>query len=1110
MLRYHIFPAIFLFLLCRAGYVQGQRVYADKSILSTGSWYKLAVKEAGIYKIDAAMLGTMGISNAPSANIRLYGNGGRMLHEDNASPRPDDLTENAIFISDGGDGLLNGSDYLLFYAPGPHTWQKTTEGYQHTYNLYTDSACYFLNISPGGLRIQTDNQPLTPNTTVNSYDFRAFYEKDLYNILSSGKNWVGEEMNTSVPDRNYSFTLPAGLTDTYIRFRGIARSTGSSRFDVTVNASTQSFFPSPVSGNIFEEYATIANGWFAVTNPAAITIKYTGTGSSRGWLDFLEVQGRAPLTMPAQGALLFRDAPSTGRIANFTVANANAQTQIWNVTDAFRPRILHTTLTGNSLQFNADCTTLQEFAAFTPAGLPAPQYIGPVANQNLHGSGAADMLIITGKGLEAEAARLAAFHSDQRVQVIPVDAIYNEFASGNADPTAIRDCIKMYRDKHGLRYVLLFGRASFDYKNRLPNNTNLVPTWESESSFHGITSYMSDDYFGFLDDGDNIGNNGQINLLDVAIGRIPVRNAAEAKVVVDKIIHYQTPQTFGAWRNEMTFVADDEDGNLHLDDAETISRIIEQEQPEYNVGKIYLDAFPQVASSGGSRYPAVNEAINNRINSGTLVWNYTGHGSSSRLAEEAVLDENSLAAWKNADHLPLIVTATCDFAPFDNPVFNSLGEQLVMMPQGGAIGLMTTTRAVFAASNLVLNANYFRLAFQPGTTLGEGAMRAKNDTYAGQGDVINNRKFHLLGDPALPLAYPQLRVYTDSINGLPLTGTDTLKALGKYTIKGSVRNSAGAVQENYNGTIMTTVFDKPGGRNTRGNDPGSNAIIYRQQDRVLFKGTQQVMQGRFSCTFVVPKDILQTAGNGKISYYTQNETVDGGGAYHQLAVNGTADAPADNEGPEIKAWMNDLNFREGGITSEDPVLLVHLADENGINATGNGIGHDITAILDDSSRFYNMNAYFTATQDEYKEGSIRFPLAGLSAGEHTLTIRAWDTYNNSSTIRIKFRVVPKATLAVENLYNYPNPFRSGTYFVFTHNQQDVDLDVVIRIFTRAGELVRTIRSTIIPRNGRYDGVPWDGTSGSGAKLNPGVYFYQVTVTDKMSKEKVFGGKAIKL
>ncbi len=1109
-------------LFCGLARVSGQRTYAPRSVLADGSWYKISVPAPGVYKIDLPLLNAMGISTAslPSGSIRLFGNGGAMLPEDNATLRQDDLRQNAITVVDGGDGILNGNDYILFYSEGPHTWQYTSGGYRHTFNLYADSVCYFLNIAPGGLRMAQDNATPAPNTQITAYDFHTFYEKDLFNILSGGKRWFGEEFSTDPggsPERTFNIPVPAaGLTEMNIRFAAAARSTGSSRFDVLVNNTlAQSLYPSPVNGNIFDIYASQVEGWFPASGGANITVKFQqANASAKGWLDYLEVQGRSTLTMPARGALPFRDARSTGvgKTGEFLLTNANAQTQVWDVTDPAQPVSVRTSLTGNTLRFTRDCNVLREYVAFAADDLPKPTFTGPVANQNLHGLGKAEMLIITANGMQAAAAQLAAFHGDQ-AKVVLMQDIYNEFASGNADPSALRDFVKMQRDRYGLKYLLLFGRASYDYKNRLKDNTNLVPTWQSNISLHGINTYMSDDYFGFLDDTDDINSN---PLLDVAIGRLPVKNAAEAAAVVDKIRNYNTPAAFGSWRNEMTFVADDEDNNLHLDDAEKVSGIILQEQPQYNVSKLYLDAYPQISGSGGSRYPAVNEAINNRMNTGTLVWNYTGHGSSSRLAEEAVLEEASLDAWNNATRLPLMVTATCDFAPFDNPAYISLGEKLILREKGGAIALMTTTRAVFAASNLVLNSNYFRLAFRPGAggkmpTLGEGAMQAKNDTYANFGDVINNRKFQLLGDPALPLAYPKWHVYTDSINGQPVSDMDTLKALGRYTIAGSVRDAAGTVRAGYNGQVQIRVFDKPVARSTRGNDPTSRIVSFFQQDRLLFKGSQTVQNGRFRYTFVVPKDIATTAGKGKLSYYVQNETEDGGGSYSQVAVSGTADRiPEDKTGPLIKAWMNDERFTDGGITNENPMLLVYLRDENGINATGNGIGHDIIAVMSDSSRFYVMNDYYETTPGDFREGRVRFPLAGLPPGKHTFIIRAWDTYNNSSTVNITFTVVPKATPVVEKVYNYPNPFRYQTRFVFSHNQQGTDLDVVIRIFAATGQYVRTIRSTINAGTGRLDGIPWDGTADSGTRLTPGIYFYQIAVKAREGKEKILGGKLILL
>lgn len=1114
-----------LCLLCGAGRVMAQRTYAARSVLADGSWYKLAVKETGVYKIDAAQLQSMGIStaNLASGSIRLFGNGGGMIPEDNSIARPDDLLQNAIWVADGGDGLFNGNDYLLFYAPGPHRWQRDGSGYYHTAHLYSDSACYFLNIAPGGQRIISDPGMPAATQTVTAYDFQTVHEKDEVNILSSGKQWFGPVFSTipgGVTERSYTLEAPAGLTEARLRIRLAARSMAGARFDLGLNGTAlRSFLPPPVNGNIFDTYASTVTERFTTAGGGNYTLKFTGNSSAQGWLDFISLEGRAPLVLPAQGALLFRDSRSTGtgQTAGFGLANGTAQTMVWDVTLPHQPVKLQATLTGGTLRFSRDASVTREYAAFNPAALPAPLYIGPVPNQDLHGLSAVGMLIITPSAFQSAAARLAAWHREAhglQVHVVPTELVWNEFGSGIADPAALRDFLKMQHDRGGLRYVLLFGRASYDYKNRVRNNTNFVPAWQSDNSLHGINSYVSDDFYGFLGDQDDINGNGA--LLDAAVGRLPVRTLQEADVAVNKIIQYNTPAGFGPWRQEMTFVADDEDGNLHLEDAETVSNIITQEESPFNTGKLYLDAFPQVSTTAGSRYPAVNEAIRQRMYSGNLVWNYTGHGSFNRLAEEAIVEESAIDGWQNAGRLPLMVTATCDFAPFDNPDLHSLGEKLLMRENGGAIALMTTTRAVFAYSNLVMNANYFRRAFSAGAggimpTLGEGAMLAKNDTYAQNGDVINNRKFQLLGDPAMPLAFPKWRVTTDSLNGREIQATDSLKALGKYTIAGSVRDGSGNLRGNYNGMVDVTVYDKPAARNTRGNDPGSSPASFSVQDRILFRGRDTVQNGRFRFTFIVPKDMSQADGNARLSFYTSNTTEDGGGFYNRLAANGTApDAPEDREGPVISAWMNDRGFTSGDITHENPLLLINLRDPGGINATGNGIGHDITAILDDSTQFFILNEFYEALPGDFREGNIRFPMAGLAPGEHTLTIRAWDSFNNSTTINIRFTVIPKSSLAVEKVGNFPNPFRGQTRFIFYHNQQGADVDVVIRIFTAAGQIVSTIRRTINTANGRYDGVSWNGTADAGSRVTPGIYFYQIVVRAKDNTQKVFGGQLILL
>jgi len=1123
-----------LFLLCAGLPAYGQRTYAPHSVLAAGNWHRLAVTRPGIYKVTVAQLAGMGIPTQalPATAVRIFGSGGQMLPENNRIPRYDDLPETALLVADGGDGLLNGDDYVLFYAPGPHVWQyqAASNTFTHRYNLYSDTAWYFLTVGENGRRVAADAQPPVHTVEVTAFDYHAFHEKDSINLVSSGKQWWGPVFSStpgSVLSRNYTFTLPAApLGPVQVRARAAARSSGS-RFDISVGRQAAgSLYLAPVSGNIFEAFATSATGTFsaaAASPQVEVGVQFSAGNGDQGWLDYLELQARCPLVLPAGEPLFFRDAASVnaGAAARFVLENAGAATQVWDVTDALQPVQLSVLRSGSRLQFVRDAAVLREYVAFDPAQLPQPLYAGTVPNQDLHATPAADMLIITTPALRPAADRLAAYHTAHnqlQVQVVNVQEIYNEFASGSPDPAAIRDFVKMCYDRGGgtagPRYLLLFGDASFDYRHRLQGNTNLVPTWQSEASLDLINSYPSDDFFGFLDDTDDITDINTHNQLDIAIGRLPVQTLTQAQQIVDKITGYHDTASFGPWRNRLTFVADDGDDNLHLQDAEAVSTVAGQSWPGGIQDKIYLDAYPKIPSAGGSRYPEVNSAIQRGMHNGNLVWNYTGHGSYSRLAEEVVVDATTVRDWDNAGRLPLMITATCDFAPFDNPGYTSLGEQLLLQPGGGAIALMTTTRAVFAYSNRVMNANYLQAAFTPLAngrmpTLGEAAMLAKNLTYANYSDVANNRKFQLLGDPALTLAFPQYRVVTDAINGHDAhMVTDTLKALGKYVVKGHITDAQGQPVTDFNGILDITVYDKPATLRTLGNDAGSVPADYTLQQQVLFRGRQSVQNGQFSCTFMVPKDIDHRPGAGKISYYAAAAQADAGGWFNGYQVGGTAANPAtDTTGPHIQAFLDTELFRNGSITGPDPVLYVKLGDSSGINTSGYGIGHDMVAELDSSGQYYVLNDFYTASLNDFRSGVIRYPLYDLPEGPHVLTVKAWDTYNNSGTATLHFVVIKSSTLAVQDAGNYPNPFTGETRFFFTHNQQGQLLDVTLQVFTSQGQLVKTKRETINATGSRYDGMLWNGTADSGAKLPPGIYFYRITVSTNKNT-KISSGKLI--
>jgi hypothetical protein len=521
----------------------------------------------------------------------------------------------------------------------------------------------------------------------------------------------------------------------------------------------------------------------------------------------------------------------------------------------------------------------------------------------------------------------------------------------------------------------------------------------------------------------------------------------------------------------------------------------------FNQQKIYLDAFHQESGSAGGRYPQANAVINSNIYNGTLLWNYSGHGGPARLAEEDILDQQIVNGWSNGNRLPLFITATCDFAPYDNPTENSLGENLLVRPKTGAIALMTTTRVVFAFSNRIINNNYLKFALEPDAngrykTLGEALVASKNFTYQSSGDVTNNRKFTLLGDPAMRLAFPTYKVKIVKVNGKDISSqVDTLSATEPALMEGEVDDNSGALLAGFNGTAYLSLFDKPLTITTLGNDPTSQPAPFSDQESTLFKGKASVQNGKFMFRFKVPKDINYQYGNGKISLYAQDGINDANGFSNSIVIGGISTTLSpDNQGPEIKAYLNDDKFVNGSIANANPILLLELADSSGINTGSSGIGHDIVATVDNNnSQYFVLNNFYEAGLDNFQKGTVRFQLPQLSAGHHTLKIKAWDVVNNSSEYVLDFTVVNTEELRIDHVLNYPNPFTTRTFFWFEHNQPGTDLSVKVEIFTVSGKLIKTISQTINTIGNRSNEIEWDGRDEYGEKIGRGVYVYRLRV-----------------
>jgi hypothetical protein len=1100
----------------------GQRSYKAHSVLQSGSWFKIGVPADGVYKLDVSFLNALGISGAiPSNQLRIFTRGAGMVPESNSSTRIDDLEEIAIQVSDGGDGQLNGSDLVLFYGQGPHVWNKDSANkrFSHVKNFYADLTYYYITVAGSGKRINLQAASAAPVSTVTSFDERYFHDFDSVNFLQSGKEWFGEEFS-NLPGRSLSraFTLPSnGILPSPVTLISnvVSRSiNNASRFDVLLNnqLAHQHFTP-PVGGGVNDLFAQPSVQATVMAPQSNLTVGITyfpGSFNAQGWLNWFEVFYRKQLAMSAGQQLLFRDWLSVGNNSVlFKIASADAATQVWDVTDPFNPGRQTVTIIGGEANFSSNAMALHEYVAFTNTYL-TPVAAGKIANQDLHNTNETDLLIVTHSSFLNVAQKIAAFHNDKdglRTTVVTTEQVYNEFGGGAPDPAAIRDFAKMYYDRYRTtwnnsgKYLFLLGRGSYDYKDRVKLNTNLVAAYESMSSLDPLTSYTSDDFYGFLDDNEDINSSVIINTLDLGVGRLPVRNTEEANNFYSKLIAYHAPQALGPWRNNANFVADDEDYNLHLQDAEVITATTASVAPEMNLSKIYLDAFKQEGGTAGGSYPQANAVINNNIYNGTLIWNYSGHGGPPRLAEEVVLDQQIVNSFNNPYRLPLFITATCDFAPYDHPSTNSLGEDLLVRPQTGAISLMTTTRVVFAFSNRILNNNYLQIALQPDAngrykSLGEAMQAAKNFTYTTSGDIINNRKFTLLGDPAMTLAFPKMKVNALLVNNKPVgSGADTLSATEFATIEGEVTDNNGTRLTNFNGVVYLTLFDKPQMITTIGNDATSIPVPFQNQTNALFKGKVSAASGKFTFKFKLPKDINYQYGNGKMSFYAQDTLRDANGFSNSVVIGGIAPGTStDKEGPRIKAYLNDEKFVNGSIVNSEPVLILKLSDTSGINTGNAGIDHDIVATVDgDNRKYFVLNDFYEADLNSYQQGEVRFQLPAFTPGHHTLTIKAWDVLNNSSEYVLEFTVANDNQLVLDHVLNYPNPFTTTTSFWFEHNKPGIDLYARVEIFTISGKLIKTINRTINTEGNRSSEITWDGKDNYGDRIGRGVYLYKLSV-----------------
>ena len=1111
------------------------------SVLSNGKWYRFYVDKSGVFKLSKDFLNQLGVNtNVDPRTIKIFGNGGAMLPLMNSVPYPLDLTENAIKFVGESDGVFNNEDYILFYAEGPKGYNQESNT---NINCYTDKSYYYVNISSGnGKRIQTMAQPTqAADVTFNTFQDYKFHEIDDYNIAKVGRRWFGNRFDVE-NEQTFTFSFPNLITTQPARLKVYAAAVAEvfTTMQVVVNGTlVDNFGFQPAEGNSYATGDSFDNNITLNASQVNVVLKYNNSGnpSSHGYLDYISIEATRELKFEGH-QLIFKNksVANTSGVAEYQLSNASQVSEVWDITNKYDVTSAVNTDHNAVFSFKATAGTLKTYLAVTSTDYYQPLTDGrvSVSNQNIKGTifqnaqgqfQDVDYIIVAPNNFLSQAERLAQINRNQynlNVKIVTLNEVYTEFSSGQQDIGAIRNLVKYVYDNASspdkrLKYLCLFGDASFDYKNRLPNNTNNVPSWFSYNSFSLTDSFVSDDFYGVLDA--NEGNMSSANKLDIAVGRILAETPQRAKEMVDKIDLYYQSGSYGSWRNNFIVISDDVDvawEGVLQETTDGIANTVTQEKPFLNAVKIHSDAYQQEASAGGERYPDVNKAIKDAIEVGALVVNYFGHGGEDGLAHERIFDKTDSQEIRNICKFNCFVTVTCEYTRFDNPLRPTAGEYTYWNKQGGSISLITTTRAIFVSTGVTFNVALGQYLFGFGTndypSMAE-ALRLTKTSPSITG-LDQKRLVFFIGDPAMKLTFGKPNVKLTKINDVPIgQANDTLKALSRIKLSGEVTDASGNLIPNYNGVLTATVFDKEINRQTLGNDNTyQNGLVimnFKTLGEVIFKGQATIANGLFEFDFVVPRDIGVPVGPGKVSFYakTENPLQDQSGASFDIQVGGiNENAEEDNVGPVINLFMNDENFVSGGITNESPTLLAKLQDANGIN-TASGIGHDIVAIIDgDETNPFILNDYYQANVDDYTNGKVSYAFRDLTPGLHTLTLKAWDVYNNSSIAEIQFVVHDKdEELVVNNVLNYPNPFINYTEFWFNHNSSD-PLDVSIQIFTVSGKLVRTLngqtKGGIKSTSTLSKDIVWDGRDDFGDKIGKGVYIYKLKVRSNQLNKQV--------
>ena len=1118
--------------------------WGQVGMLSKGNWVKIAVPNEGVYQLTGAQFKAMGFASKPNANqVQLYGMDLAKLIEKVPNALPDSLTEMAIEMQDGGDGIFDDQDKFLFYAQGHYKWVKSALDEAPIRQKITsnDSLYFFLRIGTNGKRINSVNKTGAASKKVQTYAAKWLIEKDTINILSSGKIWLGDPMGTGLGKKTtQSFPLNMeGLQfNAPIIFQSqLAASAYLKNASFVIKLNDQILgtkIVDSVTGNIFEDAYKIlfdsSTIWLDKTkvqkagqslNNINLQVDFNASTGSTGWIDYMVLHGQRTIGYWGNTGFGFdyQTTKPMDQLVEFEIQNATTQTRVWDLSQYFQPVALPTQMGQNvNATFKVEDAAQKYFYAFEANKINSAQLSSVLLNDSSFSASPVDYIIISAPDFLPAAKALQSFHEKQngyKVGLFNATHVYNEMASGQTSPIAIRNFIKYIIEQSKLKkqlspaYVLLLGMGNFN-PQKIQINKEL-PVYTSEVSNAILTSYSSDDFYAIQQPGNQIQFTQSIDSIHLAIGRIPARTIAEANKMVEKLIQYQSNKKMGLWQNQLTWVADDADFNLHLQDAEEIISNLKTKTANWNHKKLYLDLFKASQTLTGNTYPDVNKAIQESIQAGTLVLNYTGHGNYLRLTEEAVISKSEMQSWNNTGKLPIMVTASCDFAPYDQPGSAPIGFDALMQNDKGIIALVAANRLVFAYSNKQINDAFMQALLVPNAngqfkTIGQALQAAKNYNFNRNGDRLNAFKFGLMGDPAMRIVQPKYQINCTELNQTPWTDTLNLKAGGKYTIKGNL-SAKNQILQNFKGFLEMVLWDAPTTKKTLANQVNSQSVSIETQEQPLFKGKATVQNGQFEISFILPGNLPSSnLAALKLQLYAFNDTADASMQFQSIFIQGTTTQNSqDTIGPIIKTYVNDTSFKSGDWVSSPSTLFVRLKDSSGIQSSGNELGHDLKLIIDDSVvKNYNLNAFFTYNENQYQSGEIQYPLPVLEAGKHQLILKAWDLLGNVSKDTIWIEVPSKKNRNIRNLSISPNPVQTNAKFSFELNNSVDPILVQLEVFDASGRRHFSTSQQIQPKGNKIV-MDWGGHTSNGGLLPPGKYYFKVIVQQNGLIEQMLNG-----